>query len=96
LSEPTARFWEVFFEVYVALPRQGPGNCDCMARALEFCRDLPSSPAMLDLGCGVGGQTLILTELAGGSIVAADNSPSGIRSRTADGLAAFDLKEPRS
>jgi hypothetical protein len=41
MTEPTPRFWEVFFEVYEAQPRQGPGNRECTARALALCRDLP-------------------------------------------------------
>jgi SAM-dependent methyltransferase len=73
MDEPSPRFWDVFFEVFEALPRQGPGNRDCAARALELCRDLPASPAVLDLGCGVGGQTLHLAQLTSGSIIAVDN-----------------------
>ena len=68
---------EVFFEVYEALPRQGPGNRACAAKALGLCRDLPQAPAILDLGCGVGGQTLHLAQLTSGSIVALDgHAPS--------------------
>ena len=72
MAEPTPRFSEIFFEVYAALPRQGPGNRQSAARALGLCRDLPPSPAVLDLGCGVGGQTLHLAELTTGTIVAVD------------------------
>jgi SAM-dependent methyltransferase len=72
MAAPTRRFWEVFLEVYEALPRQGPGNRDCAARAQSLCRDLPSSLSVLDLGCGVGGQTLHLAELTTGTIVAVD------------------------
>lgn len=72
MIEPTPRFWEIFFEVYGALPRQGPGNQACAARALSLCTDLPPSPSVLDLGCGVGGQTLQLAELLDGSILAID------------------------
>ncbi len=83
MNEPTPRFWEVFFEVYEALPRQGPGSRACAARALEFCHDLPPSPAVLDLGCGVGGQTLHLADLTSGAIVAIDShAPSIARLRT--------------
>jgi hypothetical protein len=60
MSEPTPRFWEVFFEVFEPLPRQGPGSRACAEKALTLCRDLRLSPAVLDLGCGVGGQTLPL------------------------------------
>jgi len=78
MSEPTPRFWEIFFEVYEPLPRQGPGSHACAARALGLCRDLPRSPAVLDLGCGVGGQTLHLAELTSGSIVAIDSHAPSI------------------
>jgi SAM-dependent methyltransferase len=83
MNEPTPRFWELFFELYEALPRQGPGNRACAARALSLCRDLPPSPAVLDLGCGVGGQTLHLAALTAGSIVALDrHAPSIERLKT--------------
>lgn len=67
------RYWEIFFELYEGLPRQGPGNRASAARALSLCSDLPLSPAVLDLGCGVGAQTLYLSELTCGTIVAIDN-----------------------
>ena len=84
MKESSPRFWEMFFEVYENLPRQGPGNRSCAARAVGLCRELRESPAILDLGCGVGGQTLQLAELTSGSIVAIDShAPSIERLRTA-------------
>lgn len=77
MTELTPRFWEIFFEVFEALPRQGPGNRACAEKALALCRQLPAAPEVLDLGCGVGGQTLQLAELTTGSIVAVDiHAPS--------------------
>ena len=79
MNQPGPRFWEIFFELYESLPRQGPGNRACAARALGLCRDLPRSPAILDLGCGVGGQTLQLAELLpSSSIVAIDSHAPSI------------------
>jgi SAM-dependent methyltransferase len=78
MNEPTPRYWEVFFEVYETLPRQGPGNRDSAERALALCRDLRPSPDVLDLGCGVGGQTLHLAERLAGSIVAIDSHAPSI------------------
>lgn len=78
MNEPTPRFWNIFFEVFEALPRQGPGNRACTARALGLCRQLPSAPVVLDLGCGVGGQTLHLADLTAGHIVAADTHRPGL------------------
>lgn len=78
MNGPQQRFRQIFFELYESLPRQGPGNRDCAAKALALCRDLPPAPTVLDLGCGVGGQTLHLAELLpSGSIVALDrHAPS--------------------
>ena len=78
MTEPDPRFWEIFFEVYEALPRQGPGNLACATRALRLCSELPHSPAVLDLGCGVGGQTLQLAEILPGYIIAIDNHAATI------------------
>jgi len=85
MTEPTARFWEIFFEVYEPLPRQGPGNRASAVRAFDLCSELPPSPAVLDLGCGTGGQTLHLAELtAAGCILAVDShEPSIERLRAA-------------
>ncbi len=66
------RFPQLFFEVFESLPRQGPGNRACTAKALALCRDLPPVPRVLDLGCGVGAQTFDLAELTSGIIVAVD------------------------
>jgi SAM-dependent methyltransferase len=78
MSRPGPRFWEIFFAVYENLPRQGPGNRASALRALELCRDLPPFPAILDLGCGVGGQTLYLAEMTKGSILAIDSHAPSI------------------
>lgn len=92
MNAPGARFMQIFLEVYEHLPRQGPGSRACAARALALCRDLPPAPAVLDLGCGVGGQTLQLAELTSGSIVAIDrHAPSIERLRAA--VAARELTQ---
>lgn len=72
MIEPSPRFWEIFFELFEALPRQGPGNLACTKKALDLCRDLPPSAEVLDLGCGAGGQTIYLAELTSGTITAID------------------------
>jgi SAM-dependent methyltransferase len=78
MNGPSERFQAIFLEVFESLPRQGPGNRDCAARALGLCTEVPPAPAILDLGCGVGGQTLLLAELLpSSSIVAIDtHAPS--------------------
>jgi len=54
--------------VFESLPRQGPGNRDCAARVLRLCAGLPLTPMIVDLGCGVGGQTLHLAGLTNQAI----------------------------
>jgi SAM-dependent methyltransferase len=90
MNQPGPRFREIFFEVYENLPRQGPGNLACAAKALGLCRELRQFPAVLDLGCGAGGQTLQLAELTSGSIVAIDSHAPSIE-RLKAALAERDL-----
>lgn len=78
MDEPTPRFWEIFFEVYEELPRQGPGDRASAERALALCGELPLAPRVVDLGCGVGAQTLHLAELTAGTIVALDSHAPAI------------------
>lgn len=68
----------LFFELFEPLPRQGPGNRACAERALALCRELPAAPAVIDLGCGAGGQTLHLADLTTGPIVAVDGHAPNI------------------
>lgn len=79
MDEPTPRFWEIFFEVYEHLPRQGPGNRASAEKALALCRDLGESPRILDIGCGSGAGTIYLAELTSGSITAIDNHEPSIK-----------------
>ncbi|HAF56541.1 MAG TPA: class I SAM-dependent methyltransferase [Thauera sp.] len=78
MSQMPIRFQEMFLALFESLPRQGPGNRASTARALGLCGDLPPSPAVVDLGSGVGAQTLHLAELLPlASIVAVDrHAPS--------------------
>ncbi len=67
---------QYFFELFEGAPRQGPGNFDATKQALNLCRGLPEKPRILDIGCGVGVQTLALAELTRGEIDAVDiNQP---------------------
>jgi SAM-dependent methyltransferase len=67
------RIKEIFFEIHKDLPRQGPGDFESTKRAFSMIKDLPGEPRILDIGCGPGMQTLDLTRLTAGSIVAVDN-----------------------
>lgn len=73
MDEIDPRLLKVFFEVQRGLPRQGPGDNASTNMALAFCAGLPKRPAILDIGCGPGMQTLALTESTSGNITAVDN-----------------------
>jgi SAM-dependent methyltransferase len=77
-SEPAHTAQRIFFQVFESLPRQGPGNRACTARALALCEGLAPRPRILDLGCGSGAQTLHLAELTDGKILAVDSHPPNI------------------
>lgn len=64
---------QYFFEVFGALPRQGPGCKEGTLRALGMLKDLPAQPKVLDIGCGSGMQTLILAQELKTKILAIDN-----------------------
>jgi len=64
--------FEVLFEAFTGLPRQGPGSFEATKRAFQMLPSLPERPDILDLGCGTGKQTFDLAELTEGSITAVD------------------------
>jgi SAM-dependent methyltransferase len=66
---------EVFQQLFRGLSRQGPGSEECTLRALDVVGKLPSSPRVLDVGCGTGSQTLALARRCGGTVVAVDIDP---------------------
>ncbi|MEP6967027.1 MAG: class I SAM-dependent methyltransferase [Pseudomonadota bacterium] len=55
---------EAFWTLHDGLPRQGPGDRASTLRALALMAELPSAPAILDIGCGPGMQTLDLARAA--------------------------------
>ena len=64
---------ELFYKIYDALPRGGPGNIESTRKAFDLLADLPEKPDILDIGCGKGIQTIELMNISDGRIVAVDN-----------------------
>lgn len=65
---------QLFFEVHGDNPREGPGSDDATRRAYRLAAEcLPSEPAVLDVGCGPGAQTIQLVRLCGSTVHAVDN-----------------------
>ncbi len=58
--DPTDRSFQLFMELQAGLDQQGPGSDALTLRALQLLPDLPRAPAVLDVGCGPGRQTLCL------------------------------------
>lgn len=63
---------KIFFEIFELLPRQGPGDDASTKKAFQKLTELPKSPDILDIGCGVGKQTLNLATLTSAKITALD------------------------
>jgi ubiquinone/menaquinone biosynthesis C-methylase UbiE len=51
------------FTMHEGLPRQGPGSNECTRKAFFMLKDLPARPAILDIGCGSGMQTVELARI---------------------------------
>ena len=63
---------DFFFELHHDLPREGPGDSVSTGKALALITALPARPAILDVGCGPGMQTLDLVLQTAGSVIAVD------------------------
>jgi ubiquinone/menaquinone biosynthesis C-methylase UbiE len=66
-------FHPAFYDIFEGLPRCGPGDNFSTARAFKMLKNLPQKPAILDIGCGPGVQTLELARLSRGNITALDS-----------------------
>lgn len=66
--------WEYFIE----FERQGPGSPEATIKALSFIDNLSNESEIADLGCGTGGQTMILAQNTKGTITALDLFPGAI------------------
>jgi ubiquinone/menaquinone biosynthesis C-methylase UbiE len=54
----------IIFTLFEHLPRQGPGSAACTKKMFSLLPPLPAKPAILDIGCGSGMQTIDLARLA--------------------------------
>lgn len=65
-------------EYFSQLERQGPGSPEVTIKALSFIDNLKPESKVADIGCGTGGQTMILAQNAPGRITAIDLFPKFI------------------
>lgn len=65
-------------EYFSGVERQGPGSPDITVKALSFVDNLTPSSKIADIGCGTGGQTMVLAQHTEGNITAMDIFPDFI------------------
>lgn len=70
--------FKLICDFFATMERQGPGSPEATLRALSFIDNLDENAFIADLGCGTGGQTMILAQHAPGHITALDLSPEFI------------------
>lgn len=66
-------------EYFLSLERQGPGSPEITIKALSFIDRLTSESRIADLGCGTGGQAMVLAQHAPGHITGIDLFPGFIK-----------------
>lgn len=65
-------------EYFSNVERQGPGSPDITLKALSFIDGLSKESRIADLGCGTGGQTMVLGQHTPGQITGIDLFPTFI------------------
>ncbi|MDP8237385.1 MAG: class I SAM-dependent methyltransferase [Candidatus Erginobacter occultus] len=82
MNEETKSIHELDFklicEYFSNLERQGPGSPEVTVKALSFVDGLTDESRIADIGCGTGGQTMVLAEHTPGRITGIDLFPSFI------------------
>lgn len=59
-------------EYYAGVERQGPGSPEVTRKALSFVEGLCNESRIADIGCGTGGQTMVLAQHAPGTVTGVD------------------------
>ena len=78
MADKELSMYDLIIETHVGLERQGPGSPEMIVRALSFLDDLDRISRVADLGCGTGGQTMILAQKIAGNITGVDICPDFI------------------
>jgi SAM-dependent methyltransferase len=66
---------ELICDYFSTLERQGPGSPEITIKALSFIDNLNDKSRIADIGCGTGGQTMVLARHAPGNITGIDLFP---------------------
>ncbi len=65
-------------EYFSSLERQGPGSPETTIKALSFIDNLTNESYIADIGCGSGGQTMVIAKNVTGHITGVDLFPNFI------------------
>ncbi|HAX92660.1 MAG TPA: SAM-dependent methyltransferase [Bacteroidales bacterium] len=65
-------------EYFSGIERQGPGSPEVTIKALSFIDNLTNESRIADIGCGTGGQTMVLAQNTPGRITGIDLFPKFI------------------
>jgi len=65
-------------EYFSHIERQGPGSPEATLKALSFIDNLNNESSIIDIGCGTGGQTMVLAHNAPGNFKGLDMFPTFI------------------
>ena len=66
---------KLIYEYYSTIERQGPGSPEVTIKALSFIDNLTNESKIVDIGCGTGGQTIVIANHTPGYITGIDLSP---------------------
>lgn len=69
----------IIFDYFRNTQRQGPGSPEITLKALSFIDGLTAKSKIADIGCGTGGQTMVLAQNTASEITGIDLFPDFIR-----------------
>ena len=69
----------VIYDYFLNTERQGPGSPEITLKALSFIDGLTEKSKIADIGCGTGGQTMVLAKNTAGEITGVDACPDFIK-----------------
>ena len=64
--------FKLICEYFSSIKRQGPGSPEATLKALSFVDNLSKESKIADIGCGTGGQTMVLAQHTSGQITGID------------------------
>lgn len=70
--------FKLICEYFSSIERQGPGSPEVTIKALSFIDNLANEAQIADIGCGTGGQTMVVANNAPGHITGIDLFPDFI------------------